>query len=153
MNQPYQEWQRGGFTISTDRARMQIAVIHDFLSNQSYWLPGVPQSRVQNIIDHALNFGIFENERQIGYADVITDFTTFAYLANVFVLEEYRGHGLSKWLMECILAHPDLQDFRRWLLATADAHGLYKQYGFKIIETPERWMERFDAESYKKEKL
>ena len=153
MNQSYQEWQRNGFTISTARARMQVDVIHDFVSNRSYWMPGVSKSRVQSIIDNALNFGIFEGEKQVGYADVVTDFTTFAYLANVFVLEEYRGQGLSKWLMECILSYPDLQDLRRWLLATADAHGLYEQYGFKTIETPERWMERFDAESYKKEKL
>ena len=146
-----QEWQRGGFVISTDRAKMQIDVIHDYVSKQSYWMPGIPKSRVQRIIDNALNFGIFDGPRQIGYADVITDFATFAYLANVFVLEDYRGQGLSKWLMECILAHPDLQDLRRWTLLTADAHGLYKQYGFEPINNPESWMHRYNAETYKNE--
>lgn len=146
-----QEWQRGGFVISTDRAKMQIDVIHDYISNQSYWMAGIPKSRVQRIIDNALNFGIFDGPRQIGYADVITDFATFAYLANVFVLEDYRGQGLSKWLMECILAHPDLQDLRRWTLLTADAHGLYKQYGFEPINSPESWMHRYNAETYKNE--
>lgn len=146
-----QEWQRGGFVISTDRAKMQIDVIYDYISKQSYWMAGIPKSRVQRIIDNALNFGIFDGPRQIGYADVITDFATFAYLANVFVLEDYRGQGLSKWLMECILAHPDLQDLRRWTLLTADAHGLYKQYGFEPINNPESWMHRYNAETYKNE--
>ena len=122
-----------------------------FRSKQSYWMAGIPKSRVQRIIDNALNFGIFDGPRQIGYADVITDFATFAYLANVFVLEDYRGQGLSKWLMECILAHPDLQDLRRWTLLTADAHGLYKQYGFEPINNPESWMHRYNAETYKNE--
>ena len=109
-----------GFTISTDPAKLDLAVIHGFLTT-SYWSPGIARERVERAIRHSLPFGVYEGERQVGFARVITDYTSFAYLADVFVLDAYRGRGLALWLMETILAHPELQDLRRWLLATRDA--------------------------------
>lgn len=138
------EWQRGEYSISTDRNRLDIRVIHDFLSNQSYWAQGRPLETVQRSLDNSLNFGLHENDRQIGFARVATDYATFAWIADVFVLPEHRGQGLSKWLMEVILSHPDLQGFRRWVLATKDAHSLYAGFGFIALHRPERWMERPD---------
>lgn len=137
--------QRDHYTISTDPARLQIDVIHDFLTNRSYWATGISRETLQKQIDHStLNFGLYDGEKQIGYAQVLTNFTSFAYLGNVFVLEEYRGQGLSKWLMATVMAHPDLQVIRRWLLATRDAHGLYKQFGFTELANPETIMEKFN---------
>lgn len=108
------EWQRGEYSISTDRNRLDIRVIHDFIANQSYWAQGRPLETVQRSLDNSLNFGLHENDRQIGFARVVTDYATFAWIADVFVLPEHRGQGLSRWLMEVILSHPDLQGFRRW---------------------------------------
>lgn len=138
------EWQRGEYSISTDRNRLDIPVIHDFISNQSYWAQGRPLETVQRSLDNSLNFGLHENDRQIGFARVVTDYATFAWIADVFVLPEHRGQGLSKWLMEVILSHPDLQGFRRWVLATKDAQSLYAGFGFIALHRPERWMERPD---------
>ena len=138
------EWQRGEYSISTDRNRLDIRVIHDFISNQSYWAQGRPLETVQRSLDNSLNFGLHENDRQIGFARVVTDYATFAWIADVFVLPEHRGQGLSKWLMEVILSHPDLQGFRRWVLATKDAHSLHAGFGFIALHRPERWMERPD---------
>ncbi len=133
-------WTNGEFEISTDRARLDLGVVHGFLSN-SYWAKGIPLETVQRSIENSLCFGIHHSGRQIGFARVITDHATFAYLADVFVAPAYRGRGLSKWLVECILQHPDLQGLRRWMLATQDAHGLYARYGFMPLKSPERWME------------
>ena len=130
-----------GFTISTDPAKLDLAVIHGFLTT-SYWSPGIARERVERAIRHSLPFGVYEGERQVGFARVITDYTSFAYLADVFVLDAYRGRGLALWLMETILAHPELQDLRRWLLATRDAHALYRKVGFDALPTPERFMGR-----------
>ncbi|MGV3561285.1 GNAT family N-acetyltransferase [Larkinella arboricola] len=139
------EVQRGSYTISTDPARLQFDVIHDFLANQSYWATGISRETLQKQIDNStLHFGLYDGDRQIGYAQVLTNYTSFAYLGNVFVLEEYRGQGLSKWLMATIMSHPDLQVTRRWLLATRDAHGLYRQFGFTELAKPETIMEKFD---------
>ncbi|RAJ97427.1 acetyltransferase (GNAT) family protein [Larkinella arboricola] len=139
------EVQRGRYTISTDPARLQFDVIHDFLANQSYWATGISRETLQKQIDNStLHFGLYDGDRQIGYAQVLTNYTSFAYLGNVFVLEEYRGQGLSKWLMATIMSHPDLQVIRRWLLATRDAHGLYRQFGFTELAKPETIMEKFD---------
>ena len=138
------EWQRGEYSISTDRNRLDIRVIHDFISNQSYWAQGRPLETVQRSLDNSLNFGLHENDRLIGFARVVTDYATFAWIADVFVLPEHRGQGLSKWLMEVIVSHPDLQGFRRWVLATKDAHSLYAGFGFIALHRPERWMERPD---------
>jgi GNAT superfamily N-acetyltransferase len=142
-------WVKGEFEISTDLARIDLGTVHEFLTN-SYWARGIPLETVQRSIENSLCFGIYHGDRQIGFARVITDRATFAYLADVFVLPDYRGRGLSKWLMECIIAHPDLQGLRRWMLATQDAHGLYAQYGFSPLKAPERWMEIHRADVYKR---
>jgi GNAT superfamily N-acetyltransferase len=134
------EWRRDGFTISTDRSKLDREAIHEFLT-ASYWATGIPRDVVDRSIEGALCFGVFEDGRQVGFARVITDSATFAYLADVFVLESHRGRGLAAWLMECILAHPDLQGLRRWMLLTRDAHPLYRKCGFRDLAHPERVME------------
>lgn len=144
------EWTRGEFVISTDRSRLDVEAVHRFLSGSSYWSQGIPLEVVRRAIEHSLPFGIYRHGEQVGFARVVTDFATFAYLADVFVLEAMRGQGLSKWLMECITAHPDLQGLRRWMLATRDAHGLYAQYGFTPLKTPERMMEKVDPDIYRR---
>lgn len=138
------EWQRGEYTISTDNNRLDIYTIHDFIANQSYWAQGRSTETMQRALDNSLNFGLYKHNRQIGFARVVTDYATFAWIADVFVLPDYRGRGLSKWLMEVILSHPELQAFRRWVLATKDAHTLYARFGFIPLHRPERWMERPD---------
>lgn len=135
------EYRRGEFVISTDRARLSLGVIHDFLTN-CYWAKGIPREVVERSIQHSLCFGIYrEGGEQTGFARVVSDFTTVAYLGDVFVIESCRGHGLSKWLMECVVQHPALQNLRRWILLTRDAHGLYSQFGFTPVQAPERYME------------
>ena len=118
------EWQRDEFTISTERARLDVALIHEFLSESSYWAQGRPREVVERSIEHSLCFGLYHGERQVGFARVITDYATFAWIADVFVIEEFRGRGLAQWLCEVMLAHPELQRLRRWVLATKDAHEL-----------------------------
>lgn len=140
------EWRRGDYTISTNNEQLDLQIIHNFISYQSYWGRGRRADTVRRALDHSLNFGVFENGRQIGFARVVTDFATFAWVADVFILEEHRGKGLAKWLMESILSHPELQGFRRWVLATKDAHELYRRFGFKELKRPERWMERPDQQ-------
>jgi len=141
------EWTRGRFTISTDSRRLDRERIHDFLID-SYWAPGIPRETVDRSIDHALCFGVYEGQALIGFARVVTDRATFAYLADVFVLESHRGRGLAVWLMEAIRAHPDLQGLRRWILMTRDAHGLYEKFGFRTMENPSRCMEILDRTVY-----
>ena len=136
------EFYRDEFTISTDSTRLDLTVIHDFLANQSYWVPGIPFRFVEISIEHSLNFGLYHEEKQIGFARLLTDYVRFAYLMDVFILEEYRGKGLGKWLMECVFNHPALQDVRRWMLATWDAHDLYARYGFEPLARPDRFMEK-----------
>lgn len=140
------EWQRDEYTISTDPKRLDISVIHDFISNQSYWAQGRSVETVQRALDNSLNFGIYKTDQQVGFGRVVTDYATFAWIADVFVLTEYRGRGLSKWLVEVMLEHPQLQGFRRWVLATKDAHSLYARFGFIELHRPERWMERPDPD-------
>jgi GNAT superfamily N-acetyltransferase len=137
----YRTFYREGFCISTEKARLDIKAIHQFLSAQSYWCQNIPYSRVEEAIAHSLNFGLYEKENQIGFSRVITDFATVAYLGDVYVLPEFRGRGLSKWLMQTIIDYPEIQGLRRWILATKDAHGLYKQFGWKPLAFPEKWME------------
>lgn len=146
----YYEAKRDGFLISTDKALLDIDVIHDFLSS-SYWAAGIPREVVEKSIQNALCFGLYDGNKQIGFARVVTDKATFAYLADVFVLESYRGKGLSKWLMEVIQAHPELQGLRRWVLGTRDAHGLYEQFGWTVFteETRQRFMQRHFPDVYK----
>jgi GNAT superfamily N-acetyltransferase len=139
-----QEWRRGEYTISTDRARLDVELIHKYLSESSYWAQGRPREVVERSIEHSLAFGIYLGAQQVGFARVITDYATFAWIADVFVVEEFRGQGLGKWLSEVLIAHPELQGFRRWVLATKDAHELYRRVGFQELQRVERWMERRD---------
>jgi GNAT superfamily N-acetyltransferase len=135
------EWRRDHYLISTDKRRLDLAVIHGFLTT-SYWSAGIPLETVRRAIEHSLAFGVYDNEQHVGMARVISDYTTFAYVADVFILDAYRGQGLGLWLMECVIAHPHLQGLRRWTLFTRDAHGLYEKVGFKRSEVPDRLMER-----------
>jgi len=138
------EWQRDDYVISDDPARLDIAAIHRFLSTETYWAEGRTVETVQRSVSNSLPFGLYRGEEQIGFARVVTDYATFAWVADVFIIDGFRGRGLAKWLMEVILAHPRLQGFRRWVLATKDAHELYRQFGFRELHRPERWMERPD---------
>jgi GNAT superfamily N-acetyltransferase len=135
-----QEWRRETFTISTDRTKLDRAAIREFLS-ASYWATGIPRDVVDRSIEGSLCFGVYDGVLQVGFARVITDFATFAYLADVYVLESHRRRGLAAWLMESILAHPRLQGLRRWMLVTRDAHPLYRKFGFRELAHPERIME------------
>jgi GNAT superfamily N-acetyltransferase len=127
------------YYISTDRSKLDLRFIHEFL-NKAYWCEGVPVEIVKKSIENSLCFGVYDHGKQIGFARVVTDYCTFGYLADVFIIEEYRGKGLSKDLMKHIKEHPDLQGFRNFVLATIDAHGLYEQFGFEPVKNPERLM-------------
>jgi inosine/xanthosine triphosphatase len=139
------------YSISSDPNHLQIEVIHDFLANCAYWSKGVPRRVVERAIKHSLCFGVYSGASQVGFARVITDRATYAYLADVFILKEHRGRGLSKQLLEAILRHPDLQGLRRWSLATRDAHELYAHFGFQPLAAPERWMELKLPDPYQNE--
>ena len=139
--QAVMEYHRGDFLISTNRERLNLDVIHDFLTN-CYWAEGIPREVVARSIENALCFGVYDGKgAQVGFARVISDFATIAYVGDVFVLETHRGRGLGKWLMLCITQHSALQNLRRWILTTRDAHGLYAQVGFAPVKRPERFME------------
>jgi GNAT superfamily N-acetyltransferase len=141
------EWRQGEFTISTDVERLNTSLIHDYLSRSSYWAQGRSLEIVERSIANSLNFGLYNNADQVGFARVVTDRATFAWLADVFILPDFRGRGLSKWLIEVIVSHPDLQSLRRWSLATRDAHELYRRFGFTELSDSTRWMERFDPKA------
>lgn len=145
----HQIWERGEYSISTERVRLDVGMIHDFLT-RSYWARGIPRVVVEKSIVHSLPFGVYHGTRQVGFARVVTDYATFAYLSDVFIVEEYRGQGLSKWLLEIIVAHPELQGLRRWMLMTRDAHGLYTKAGFAPSKTPERLMEKVFPDIYQR---
>lgn len=137
------------YIISTDPSRFDIGLIHRFLSEESYWAKGVPRDVVERAFSNSINFGVFHAvDGQVGYARVVSDHATFAYLADVFVLESHRGKSLSKILIKAVLAHPELQGLRRWALATRDAHDLYRQFGFTLPKVDNRFMERVDPEVY-----
>ena len=142
------ESQKEGFLISTDKNKLDVSLIHDYLSNESYWAKNIPVHIIEKSIDGSFCFGIYHSNKQVGFARVITDHATFAYLADVFVVEQYRGKGLSKWMMETITTNPELQGLRRWLLATRDAHGLYARFGFAALDKPERIMGMKPFEEY-----
>lgn len=144
-------WHKDAFTISTDKTKLDTDFIQQSLAG-TYWAEDIPKSIVEKSIEHSLCFGIYEGEKQIGIARMITDKATFAYLCDVFIDEHYRGHGLGKWMMNVIMDHPDLQGLRRFLLATKDAHTLYRKYGFSELTAPERWMEIAHPGIYKKMK-
>jgi GNAT superfamily N-acetyltransferase len=141
------DWQRDDFRISDDRSRLDRDAIHRFLSG-SYWATGIPREIVDRSIENSLCFGMYQNGRQIGFARVITDYATFGYLSDVFILESHRGRGLAKWLMEVVLAHPRLAGLRRWVLVTRDAQGLYRRLGFRDLEDASRYMEIVDRNVY-----
>jgi GNAT superfamily N-acetyltransferase len=142
------EHRRDQFLVSTESARLDLDMIHGFLTN-CYWAKGVPREVVERSVEHALCFGVYDGSgAQVGFARVISDFATIAYVGDVFVLDTHRGRGLGKWLMECITQHPALQGLRRWILTTRDAHGLYAQVGFAPVKSPERYMELHDPHVY-----
>ncbi|MBL7723971.1 MAG: GNAT family N-acetyltransferase [Chitinophagaceae bacterium] len=143
---------REEFMISTDPALLNVDVIHDYLSNQSYWAQNIPKEVVQKSIINSLSFGLYFKGQQIGFARLVTDKATFAYLADVFILKEHQGKGLSKWLMEIIQSHPELQGLRRWMLGTRDAHGLYEQFGWTVLDedSRKRFMQRHFKDVYQK---
>ncbi|HEV2912732.1 MAG TPA: GNAT family N-acetyltransferase [Pyrinomonadaceae bacterium] len=142
-----QEWRRGEYSISTDAQRLDLEVVHDYLATKSYWATGRSMETIRRSIENSVAFGVYRGREQVGFARVITDYATFAWLADVFILDSARGQGLGKWLVEVILAHPELQGFRRWVLATKDAHELYRRFGFEELKRPERWMERHDPQT------
>ncbi len=129
-----------GFSISTDVKLLDIDVIYQYLSNDSYWAKGMPREKLEAAIRNSMCFGIYQQGKQAGFARVVTDKATFAYLCDVFILPVYQGQGLGKWLVQTVLSYADLQGLRRWALATADAHSLYAQFGFEPLSSPERWM-------------
>jgi GNAT superfamily N-acetyltransferase len=144
------QWQRDGFMVSCDPAQLDQALVARFLGD-SYWAQGIPLQTVQRSIAGSLCFALLDGGRQVGFARVISDRATIAYLADVFVLPEYRGRGLGKWLVECVLAHPQLQGLRRWILVTRDAHELYRRFGFKPLARPQGFMELHDTQIYSRE--
>lgn len=139
----------GEFLITTDKSKLDIPAIHDFLSKHSGWSDNIPFDRVKTSIENSLNFGLFHKEKQIGFARVISDLSTIAYLGDIYVLEDYRGQGLSKKLMDSVMNHPDLQGLRRWILLTSTADWLYEKYGFRKLPNPEIYMELYNPEVYR----
>lgn len=140
-------WVSDTFTVSCDPAKLDHSLISGFLAS-SYWAKRIPAATVEESLKHSLCFALLDGDRQIGFARVISDYATIAYLGDVFILPEYRGRGLSKWLMECVVSHPRLQGLRRWILATQDAHGLYEKFGFTPLKKPELFMERHNPDVY-----
>jgi GNAT superfamily N-acetyltransferase len=147
MHDEPREWSRGEFAISTDRRRLQLDLVHNYLRS-SYWASGMPREVLERAIQNSLTFGVYDASRQVGFARVITDCATYAYLSDVFIVENYRGRGLSKWMMECILSHPDLQGLRRFALFTRDASGLYERYGFGPARSRSIYLERWTPNVY-----
>lgn len=141
-------WTRDGFTVTCAHAEADIDAVHRWLCDESYWAKGIPRHVVERSIAHSIPFTLRAADQFAGFARVTTDRATVAYLGDVFVLPAYRGMGLSKWMVECVLAHPDLQGLRRFLLATSDAHGLYAQFGFAPVKAPGKWMEIYSADLY-----
>ncbi|MCK5281672.1 MAG: GNAT family N-acetyltransferase [Cyclobacteriaceae bacterium] len=137
-----QLWENGDYICTTDKEKLQTETIHGFLSERSYWAKGRLIEKVRNSIENSECFGIYKNKKQVGFARVISDFTIYAYILDVFILEEERGNGLGKWLMHCIMNHPELKEVHRWMLGTEDAHGLYAQYGFTPLKKVQNHMER-----------
>lgn len=136
------------YSISTDKGQLDIKMIHGFLSAQAYWSLNIPYETVARAITHSLCFGVYHNGLQVGFARIISDYTTVAYLGDVFILPEHRGKGLSKMLVQHIMQHPDLQGLRRWILLTQDAHELYRKFGWNNIAAPDRWMEVHNKNVY-----
>lgn len=145
----HQRWGRDEFEVDTDPARLDLDVVHGYLQ-RSYWAEGIPRRTVEASVRRSLCFGLYRGGEQIGFARVISDRATFAWLCDVFVLEEWQGRGLGSWLVECVLAHPELQGLRRLLLATRDAHAVYRKLGFESLARPEAYMERRNRDLYRR---
>jgi GNAT superfamily N-acetyltransferase len=142
---------RDGYTVSDEKARLDLPVIHSFLT-RSYWAEGIGMERIERVVQYSFCFGLYAPDGEmIGFGRVLSDTSAIAYLMDVFVLEQHRGKGLGKWLVECILAHPALQPVRRWVLATEDAHELYARYGFTPYEPASELMMKYDPEMYKRD--
>lgn len=145
------EWRRGPYTVSTDPERLDIATTAAFLAD-SYWAAEIPEPVVRRSVQGSIAFGVYEGDRQVGFARVISDRATFAWVGDVFVLDSHRGRGLGLWLMRCVLAHPDLRELRRWLLASTSARGLYARLGFEPLAVPERFMEITDRDVHRRQR-
>ncbi len=141
-------WSRDEYLVSCDPAATSLDVVHRFLSEESYWARNIPRTVVATEIANSLCFSLLLHGEQIGFARVISDRATIAYLGDVFILEAHRGKGLSQWLMQCVINHPELQGLRRWILLTSDAQGLYEKFGFSSLAAPEKWMEKFNPAVY-----
>ncbi|SNR63156.1 Acetyltransferase (GNAT) domain-containing protein [Maribacter sedimenticola] len=144
------EAHKSDFTISTDRKKLDIDSIHNFLAKETDWSNNIPKNTLKTSIENSLNFGLYYKNKQIGFARIISDYATIAYLGDVYILKEYRGKGLSKWLINEIMEHPNLQGLRRWILLTNTAEWLYKKFGFKELPHPEFYMEKHDPNVYNK---
>jgi GNAT superfamily N-acetyltransferase len=143
---------KGNFIISTNKKKLNLRLIHNFLKN-SYWAKDIPYEIVLKAVKHSLCFGVYDGKKQIGFARVLTDYARFAHIHDVFIIEKYRGQDLSKWLIKTILSHKDLQNLKKWMLATRDAHSLYKKFGFTPIRHPEKLMEILNIDTYTKSKI
>jgi len=146
---PVREWRRDGLVVSTDPGRLDLDAIHAFLARRSYWAEGIPVDTMRRSIAHSLPFGVYDGARMIAFARVVTDYAVVAYIADVFVLEEHRGRGIGRWLVEVVMQHPDLQGLRRWTLATKDAHELYRRFGFTEADST-RLMDKLDPDVYRR---
>jgi predicted GNAT family N-acyltransferase len=141
---------KNDYCISTDKTKLDLKTVHAFLSTKAYWCLNIPYETVKKAAENSLNFGVYNNNEQIGYARIISDFSTIAYLGDVYIIDEFGGKGLSKWLMETIMNHSELQGLRRWILLTGDAHGLYRQFGWTDIADAAKWMELHNKNVYSK---
>jgi GNAT superfamily N-acetyltransferase len=144
-----ESWSREGYTISTDQEKLNVDAVFTYLSKESYWAAGIPRDVVERSLHSSLCFGLYHDNAQVGLTRVVTDYATMAYIGDVYVLPEHRGRGLSKWMIECVLAHPELAHLRRWILVTRDAHELYRKYGFTNLRRPEGYMELHNPDTYK----
>jgi len=144
----YHEWARDGYVVSTEPGRLDVVAIHNFLAEESYWARGIAREVVERALSNSLCFGLYADERQIGFARVITDYATYGYLNDVYVLAAHRGRGLGKWLLGCVITHPDLTGLRRFGLTTRDGQALYAQFGWTALHYPERHMERLPPDYY-----
>lgn len=139
------EWQREQYSISTDKTKLDLSMIHHYLYTTAYWAVGRPMKIVRKSIENSICFGLYDGEKQVGFARIVTDFATVGWMCDVFILPSYQGNGLGKWLVECIVEHPDVKSLRRILLNTRDAHELYIKYaGFRTLLKSESWLERFN---------
>jgi GNAT superfamily N-acetyltransferase len=148
------EWHNEQYSINTDKSKLDVGMIHHFLYATAYWAVGRPMSIVRKSIENSLCFGVYNGDEQVGFARIVTDYATFGWMCDVFILPSHRGRGLGKWLVECVVAHPDVKGLRRILLSSRDAHGLYEKYGgFHSMHYPANWMEKFTETPFRKSEL